>query len=123
MHPFAGSGSTKSWNRPDADFDEFVATVIGHRLGKYTQPGHPHHINHEDFKQLYWKSKRAIIDAERKVDTLTHQFFISPDQHGLVQLNVHVYELLSPDRLHNLADICGIKAEAYASKYVSQISS
>ena len=68
-----GSGSpspkngAKSWDRPSVEFDEFVGQVIAHRLGKYKQPGHPNQISQEDYKELYKKSRRAIIDAERKV--------------------------------------------------------
>ena len=70
-----GSGSpspkngAKSWDRPSVDFDEFVGQVIAHRLGKYKQPRHPNHISQEDYKDLYKKSRRAIIDAERKVSS------------------------------------------------------
>ena len=73
MHVLTGSGSpspknrTKSWDRPSVDFDEFVGQVIAHRLGKYKQPGHPNQISQDDYKELYKKSRRAIIDAERKV--------------------------------------------------------
>ena len=41
--------------------------MIAHRLGKYKQPGHPNRIDRDDFKELYKKSLRQIIDAERKV--------------------------------------------------------
>lgn len=56
-----------SWDRPSADFDAFVGRVIARRLSKYQQPDHPNHISQEEFKELYKKSRRAIIDAERKV--------------------------------------------------------
>ena len=44
-----------------------MGQVIARRLGKYKQAGHPNHISQEDYKELYKKSRRAIIDAERRV--------------------------------------------------------
>lgn len=69
--PDPGDGA-QAWDRPGAPFEEFVGKVISHRLGKYKQPDHPNRISREDFKELYRKSWKAIIEAERKVTVWTH---------------------------------------------------
>ena len=59
--------AVQSWERPNAAFEEFVGRVIGHRLGKYKQPDHPNCISQEEFRELYRKCQKSIIEAERKV--------------------------------------------------------
>eukprot|EP00887_Chlorella_sp_A99_P003835 scaffold11.g3835.t1 len=56
----------EAWDEPNPRFERFVAEMVRHRLGKYTQPDHPSRLGPEQGLGLYHRLRREVVAKERE---------------------------------------------------------
>lgn len=67
--PLVATGSRKldiTFEKPNAAFEEFVAEVVRHRVGKYEQPDHPMRLTRDEAVQIYRRIRREIMEKEQE---------------------------------------------------------
>jgi hypothetical protein len=60
----AGGMLDASWETPHGGFEDFVADVVRHRIGKYEQPDHPSQLSRDEASSLFRAIRREIVAKE-----------------------------------------------------------